>query len=413
MVDRPRVQRHLGAPGQDRGHRHLEFLAGAGVRDTRCGDHLVGHVPRRQHGADAGADGGDQILVEGVPRRERDEQRHPVGPVGAVDPDHERLGDRVDGFDRFIDVGRAHPDPVPVQRRVAAAMDHQRAAVGDSHPVAVAPYPRRRTVIPLVVEIRCAVTGSVRVIPEPDGHGRHRRGDHHLAHLADQRPPLWRPRLQSHPEIAGGQFPGQCGHPCRAAGESGDDIGAAAHRGHLDVLSYFGFRPLEQVGRQRRSGASQGAQPAQVMLGTGMAAGFAGRQQVARAGTEVADLLGLQQAPQPIGVGVHRVAAVGDHRRAAEQPGGAEIPHHPAQRRLPEEHVGRSQICVQSGGLEVFEQHPAVAVHDALGPAGGAGGEEHPQRMVERHRGHFRLDRVIHEIAILLPVEIDHRRVPG
>ena len=36
-----------------------------------------------------------------------------------------------------------------------------------------------------------------------------------------------------------------------------------------------------------------------------------------------------------------------------------------------------------ASGFEVFEQHAAVPVHDALGQAGGAGGEQDPQRMVE------------------------------
>ncbi len=38
---------------------------------------------------------------------------------------------------------------------------------------------------------------------------------------------------------------------------------------------------------------------------------------------------------------------------------------------------------MQAEQLEVVEQHPAVAVHDALGHAGGARGEQHPQRRVE------------------------------
>ena len=36
--------------------------------------------------------------------------------------------------------------------------------------------------------------------------------------------------------------------------------------------------------------------------------------------------------------------------------------------------------------LQVLEQDPAVAVHDRLGLAGGAGGEQHAQRVGERHR---------------------------
>ena len=134
---------------------------------------------------------------------------------------------------------------------------------------------------------------------------------------------------------------------------------------------------------------------------------------MARAGAEVGDPLVCDELPEPVGVGAERMAAVADHRGTAHQPGYPEVPHHPAQRRLPEEDIARGQVGMQCGRFQVFEDHPAVAVHDALGPAGGAGGEEHPQRMVERHRGHFRLYRVIHEIAILLPVEIDHRRVPG
>ena len=46
---------------------------------------------------------------------------------------------------------------------------------------------------------------------------------------------------------------------------------------------------------------------------------------------------------------------------------------------------GRRSEC-SAEGLEVLEDDAAVAVHDALGHARGAGGEEHPQRVVERQR---------------------------
>ena len=90
------------------------------------------------------------------------------------------------------------------------------------------------------------------------------------------------------------------------------------------------------------------------------------------------------QLPERVGVRVGRAAVVADDRRAGEQPGDLEVPHHPARRGVPPEHVVRAEIALQRNGLQVFEQHAAVAVHDALGQPGRAGREQHPQRMVER-----------------------------
>lgn len=42
---------------------------------------------------------------------------------------------------------------------------------------------------------------------------------------------------------------------------------------------------------------------------------------------------------------------------------------------------------MQAEGLEVFQQDASVAVDDAFGQACGAGGEDDPQRVVERNRG--------------------------
>ena len=50
-----------------------------------------------------------------------------------------------------------------------------------AHPVAVPPHPR------VVVEVRLAQPGAVRVVPEHHRHRRHRLGDHQLADLVDER----------------------------------------------------------------------------------------------------------------------------------------------------------------------------------------------------------------------------------
>ena len=141
------------------------------------------------------------------------------------------------------------------------------------------------------------------------------------------------------------------------------------------------------------------------MAGAGVKTGLARPLQLPRAGTEVGDLLRFEEAPEPIGVGIHRMSAVTDHPGTAQQSRGPEVPHHPTQCGLPEEHVLCAEIGVQRCGLEVFQHHAAVAVHDSLGCAGGAGGEQHPQRVIEGHRRDIDCLRVGDEFAVARAVD--------
>ena len=65
---------------------------------------------------------------------------------------------------------------------------------------------------------------------------------------------------------------------------------------------------------------------------------------------------------------------------------------------------------MQPSGFQMLEDHPAVAVHDALGSAGSAGAEQHPERVIERHRGHDRYDGLLYQGAVVLAVEQDQVR---
>ena len=106
---------------------------------------------------------------------------------------------------------------------------------------------------------------------------------------------------------------------------------------------------------------------------------------VAGAGAEEAHLRVLGHLPQHVRRRVSR-AAVEQHRADAQQQrADQEIPHHPAGGGEEEHPVARPQVHVQALQLELFQQDPAVPVHDRLGQAGGAGGEQDPQRVVERH----------------------------
>ena len=60
---------------------------------------------------------------------------------------------------------------------------------------------------------------------------------------------------------------------------------------------------------------------------------------------------------------------------------------------------------MQCGGLQMFQDHAAVSVHDALGRPGGAGGEQHPQRVIEIHRGHIGGDGLGDQCLVVIAVQ--------
>ena len=91
------------------------------------------------------------------------------------------------------------------------------------------------------------------------------------------------------------------------------------------------------------------------------------------------------QPPQPVRLRVRGAAVVQHDRHPGQQAAGQVVPHHPAGRGVPGEHVARVQVLVERERLEVLQDDAAVAVHDRLRQAGGAGGVDHPERVRERH----------------------------
>ena len=83
---------------------------------------------------------------------------------------------------------------------------------------------------------------------------------------------------------------------------------------------------------------------------------------------------------------MQRVAVDHHDRRAHQQRRDQRVPHHPGGGGEPQDPVARPEVPAQRVVLQVLQQDPAVAVHDRLRLAGGAGGEQHAQRVGERHR---------------------------
>ncbi len=161
--------------------------------------------------------------------------------------------------------------------------------------------------------------------------------------------------------------------------------------------------PLEPLGRERRAGRAHAAQRAQVAPVGGLDAGLHAARDVAGAGAEARHAGAVGEVPEHSHVGVARTPVVEEDPGVGEEGADEEVPHHPPGGREPEEAVPLLRVDVEMKLLQVLEQDAALPVHDRLREPGGAGGVEHPQRVVEGHL----LE------AQILPLPIVRQRIPG
>ncbi|MGY2701433.1 hypothetical protein ACVW2K_001017 [Nocardioides sp. HB32] len=268
-------------------------------------------------------------------------------------------------------------------------MDHDGPALGDGDRVPVSPHPREH------VEVRVAVALALGVVPERDRHRRHRPGDDHLAGLAVGQPiALVVPDLEGDAERRPTDLPVVHGQVRGAGDEDADDVGAAAHRADLEIPTDMVSNPLVAAGRQHRAGDTDQLECRQIEVAAGLDAVAGAGLEIARTGAEHGDAQVLHHPPQQPGVRVRRAAVEENDGRTVQQPADLGVPHHPVGRGEPEEDVVLAEVHVEAGRDQLFEQRPSVAVDDSLGSPGRSRGEQHPQRMVERH-----VDRGVHRLA--------------
>ena len=168
-----------------------------------------------------------------------------------------------------------------------------------------------------------------------------------------------------------------------AADEGGAEVGAAAGREQPGVGAELLVDPVEALGGERGAGRADRLEAAEVAALAGLDAGLHAGGDVGGAGAEHRDPGPLGEVPEDAHVGVAGVAVVEDDRGPGEEAGDEEVPHHPAGRREPEEAVAGMGVDVEVELLQVLEQDPALALDDRLRQAGGAGGVEDPERVVE------------------------------
>ncbi len=194
---------------------------------------------------------------------------------------------------------------------------------------------------------------------------------------------VFRPDVDRHAETRGLDL----ATPHRAGGiaehEAGDDIGAAGDRGEVHVFLDIAVDVIEAFGGERRAGGGDEPHRRQVMGLGGLEARLLAGVDIFRRGAEHVDVLSLREIPH------HRLrrerrAVVEHERRARGDAGGEPVPHHPAAGGEVEQPLAVAQVALQAVLLHVLQQRAAGAVHDAFRHAGGAGGEQDIDGMIER-----------------------------
>ena len=338
---------------------------------------LVGDVAGREIPAQLLLDARPERIVEGHPAAEHDEEQQPALAIqlaGVHDQAIQHLRELLHGP---VELAGAHPDAGPVEGRVRPSVDDATAPRRDLDPVAVAPHTG------VGVEVTGLVALHLRIVPEPQGHRRQRLGEDQFADLADHRPALRVERFHLGAQPAALNLARAHRQERAREGERGADVGASADRAQQQVTLDMLVHPAEALGRQRRAGRAEPAQPVKLGLIRRIDPGPVTGRDVGRAGAEVRHAGLLGQPPQRPHIGITRAAVVQHDRRAEEQPADHDVPHHPAGGGEPEEPVVRPEVQMEREGLEALQQDPTVPLDDRLRQSGRAGGVDDPQRVIE------------------------------
>ena len=95
------------------------------------------------------------------------------------------------------------------------------------------------------------------------------------------------------------------------------------------------------------------------------------------------EVSGVGEREECVRRGIGRRPVMQDQRGARGEDRDGPVPHHPAGGRVEAHAITRAEVTVQPSLDQVLDQHAPRAVHQTLGLAGGAGGEEDVRRVVE------------------------------
>src|SRR6185437_4239925 len=114
----------------------------------------------------------------------RNDEEWQVGwPAQPFKVDHQTVQYFRQFLNHSIELASPHPDPLPVDRRVRPPIDDHAPVRSHLDPIPVTPGSRKH------FKVALAVSGSIRIVPEIEGHRGHRLGNNQLPYLIHHRFP--------------------------------------------------------------------------------------------------------------------------------------------------------------------------------------------------------------------------------
>ncbi len=362
----------------DVAHGKLDDLARLGARNVGHLDDLRRHVARRGVLADLVAD----LLLERGVELGAIAQPHEQDDADVVVPvlaDDDRFQHLVHLLDLAVDLGRADANAARIQHRVRPAVNDHAIMRGDLGPVAVRPYARE------ALEIGRVIFLAVGIVPEADRHRRKRLQADELALGAARRLAGLVEHLDRQTQPAGLDLAPPHRPDRISQHEARHDVGAARDRGEMNVALHLGVDVVEALGHQRRSGRGDGAQRAKFVALDRFESRLGASVDELGRGAEQRHVGGVGEIVKHVAVGIKRRAVEQQQRRLRGERRDEPVPHHPRTGGEVEHAVVRLDVAVEPVLLQVLEERPAHAVHDAFRHAGGARRIKNIERMVERH----------------------------
>ena len=371
-----------GRPWTIVAHRELDDLAADRARDVGDLHDLRRHVARRRVGADLPRDALAQARRRATrPSRRRTNRTTRTSSLPVLADCHafEHLGHL---FDLAVDLGGADAHAAGVERRVGAAVDDQAVVLGQL--ARSRRGTRRRECAEKYAARYFSPSGSFQ---NADRHRRERRACRPAR--PSRRARAGRRRRRPRPSCRGRGIAARRDTPAAAGCRARSRRRCRCRRRSTPaarVVLHVAVDVVEAFRRQRRAGREDGLAGA---AACGSARGLTPALSIAPIhfalvpNTLMPIVVG--EIPQRIAVGMRRASrrtAPAWRRPRGRTPASSTS----SSRRSCSRRSGRSRFRsrVQAMFLEVLQQRAAGAVHDAFRHAGGAGGIQDVERVVER-----------------------------
>src|SRR6266516_1956937 len=161
--------------------RYLQFLAVEGPGYFRNSKHLIRHMMGSEITANPVPNFSLKRVIQFSTLPEYNEKGHIIFTTRTLYTYNQAIENLWNIFHDTIDFATAHANTLAVNRRVGSAINDGAALGSDLHPIAMPPHTG------IHFKVALAITFVLWIVPEEQGHRRHRLRDYQFAHFINKR----------------------------------------------------------------------------------------------------------------------------------------------------------------------------------------------------------------------------------